>query len=1553
MSDGAAPTRRTLPQSLVTPRPGAPAAVGENDPMPASRPRPLPGADFLSVPGEMAARMRAFDWSAHPLGPPDGWPQSLKVAVRILLTSRYAMWIGWGPEFTFFYNDAYRPTLGVKHEWALGMPARELWSEIWADVGPRAESVLRTGEATWDEGLLLFLERSGFPEETYHTFSYSPLPDDAGGVGGMLCVVTEESQRVVGERRLRSLRELASDLTAVRTEREVAAALEGRLGEVRKDVPFALLYLFEEDGRARLAAARGVLRGSPAAPLEMPLSGASPWPVERALSASDAPVLVDLDERFGELPGVWGQRPRRAAIVPLAQQGQERAAGCLIAGVSPVRPWDAAYAGFLSLFAGQVASALANARAHEEERRRTEALAELDRAKTAFFSNVSHEFRTPLTLMLGPLEEVLARENGELPPGVREELTLARRNGMRLRRLVNTLLDFSRIEAGRTQAEFEPTDLAACTAELASVFRSAAERGGLRLVVDCPALPEPVYVDRGMWEKVVLNLLSNAFKHTFEGEIRVRLRAAGGAAELTVEDTGTGIPEPALPRIFERFFRVEGARSRTHEGSGIGLAFVQELVKLHGGTIGVRSREGEGSAFTVAIPFGSAHLPQDRLRPEGAGERAHAEAVAFIEETLRWMPEPEPGNGPGSGAEPAGVGAEEASGAANARPRILVVDDSADMRGYVRRLLAGQYRVETAADGREALEAVRRDPPDLVLTDVMMPGVDGFALLAALREDAATRALPVILLSARAGEDARVEGLRAGADDYMVKPFSARELQARVGATLALARLRRENRAALEEGASRYRQLVHGLHAAVYTCDADGRISLYNRAAVELWGREPRAGVDSWCGSHRIYQMDGTPVRHDACRMADAVREGRATRGVEALIERPDGTRRAVLAYPEPIRDDRGRVVGAVNLLVDVTDRKIAEEALRRSEAFARSVIENSPDSLKLLDLDGRILWMSEQGQRLLELPDFDAVRGADWRTLWPAEETQRLADEAVAAAKAGGVGRFQGQRPTAAGALKWWDVAVAAIHGPDGKPERLLAGSRDVTEMRRIEEALRESEQRVRLATEATELGTWDHDMVGDRMHWDERCRRMFGLSPEAPLDYGVFIDAVHPEDRARVEAAVLAATDPDGPGLYGVEYRTVRVEDGVQRWVRTTGRAFFEGRRPTRLIGTIQDVTERKLVEHELEMHRQNLERLVEQRTAEFEESHQRLRLSERMALLGTLAAGLGHDMGNLLVPVRVRVEALERAGLPPELCEHVQGIRTSADYLQRLANGLRLLALNPDRGAAGEATDILEWWQDAEPVLRNALPRGMRLEARLPEGPCRASVPRPALTQAIFNLVQNAGDAMRARGHGEVKIFAERRGDGVRIGVVDDGPGMPPEVRARCMEPFFTTKPRGISTGLGLVLVYSLVRDAGGTIELHSEPGRGTEFVLTLPAAEDAGVRASARRARVRLRDARLRAFVIAQLRSLGCAEANGEETPDILVTDVRPEGRAGSRVVFFGEGAPEGAAELGPRPKPQAIREALAWAVGTGAGRAGKMEEMGTAEAESKRTGGVAS
>ncbi|MGV9598235.1 SpoIIE family protein phosphatase [Streptosporangium sandarakinum] len=907
------------------------------------------GAQVFAADDEVGKDLAVVDWRATPLGPPAEWPQSLQTAVSILLASRFPMWMAWGPQLTFFCNAAYRrDTLGRKYPWALGRPADEVWAEIWGDIGPRIDTVLATGKATWDEALLLFLERAGYPEETYHTFSYSPLRDDTGTVVGMLCVVSEDTERVIGERRMATLRDLGSDPSVVRTEQEMLAFACRQLGRNLQDLPFTLTYLLD-DGRARLAGTTGIPAGHPVAPATLPLDDPDGvWPT--AAATRGEPVLVTLDgDAFTGLPsGDWAEPPTQALVVPLLQQGGAPY-GFLVAALNRYRPLDDAYRGFIELAAGHVAAGIASARSYQAQQRRAEELAELDRAKTVFFSNISHEFRTPLTLIMGPVEELRTRLQGA-DAQVRDELEAIHRNGLRLGKLVNTLLDFSRIEAGRMRAHYEPVDLAAVTAELASLFRSAVDRAALEFRVDCAPTDEPVYIDRGMWEKVILNLLSNALKFTFEGSIGVTVRGEGDHAVVTVTDTGIGVPAEELPRLFERFHRIDNSRSRSNEGSGIGLALVRELVGLHGGSIVADSVEGEGTRFTISLPFGSAHLPPEAVgTAAGSAAGSAAAAAPYVQEALRWLP----ADDAAFTADAAETPPHDASASPGAAPaRVLVVDDNADMRDYLVRLLKGAgYLVSTAGDGWDALDAIRADAPDLVVSDVMMPRMDGLALVSALRSDPRTAAVPVLLLSARAGQEESIEGLQAGADDYLVKPFAAAELLARVRANMEMARLRQHQ--------ARWRTaLVDSLQEAFFVCDENGAVVEINSAFADVLGYGPEglpyAPVHPWWPD-----ADTDPEAHRQVAEAFSDLLGHDKGGYTIPVIHRDGHRVWVSASFNHAQDpDTGRRV-VVGTFRDVTAEHYAiqrESALASlSTALSRAV--SLPDALDgaLRELHG--LW--------------------------------------------------------------------------------------------------------------------------------------------------------------------------------------------------------------------------------------------------------------------------------------------------------------------------------------------------------------------------------------------------------------------------------------------------------------------------------------------------------------------------------------------------------------------------------------------------------------------
>jgi signal transduction histidine kinase len=698
------------------------------------------------------------------------------------------MVINWGPELIQIYNDAAMPVFGRRHPAAMGHSARTNLPEFWEYTSVEAiqEHIYASGLPFRAEDERLYVRRKGFVEESYFTFSLSPILDDDGTVLGILNTYVETTSRMLNERRMATLRGLGARAVRARSPGEACAEAVAALAVNPFDLRFVLIYLADRDGAsATLAGASGIATETTAGPstlaAELPAGGAFAWPLAEVLRERKSVHVKDLASKVDLGPPVGRVTPPNEALVlPLVPAAEGAPAGILVVGLSPRLSLDDAYCDFLKLVASQVGAGIGSAQAYYEASERAEKLAEIDRAKSVFYSNISHEFRTPLTLMLGPVEDMLREEDdGRLTQMQREKLVTVRRNALRLLRLVSGLLDLSRVEGGKLKLRSEPTDLAKLTREVASAFESGMALAGLHFVVDCPPMPCAVSVDRGVWETIVLNLLSNALKYTPRGEVSLALRADEDRARLVVRDTGVGIPDTALPHVFERFYRARESEARSIEGSGIGLALVRELARALHGEVIVASTLGEGSTFTIEIPLEAVPLEQatkdlEPPEPEAGGRSA------FVQEAEGWV-EPHDIALPPSPIE-----------GLPARPRILVVEDNPDMRRYLAHVLSREYDIKTVPDGAAALEAVAVRLPDLVLSDVLMPGLDGLALVRALRANGSTRSVPAILLTARAGEDAALEGLGSGADDYVVKPFSSRELRARIRTHLQLAQARRE-----------------------------------------------------------------------------------------------------------------------------------------------------------------------------------------------------------------------------------------------------------------------------------------------------------------------------------------------------------------------------------------------------------------------------------------------------------------------------------------------------------------------------------------------------------------------------------------------------------------------------------------------------------------------------------------------------------------------------------------------------------------------------------------
>jgi PAS domain S-box-containing protein len=1317
---------------------------------------------LLTGGGDMGERIRTRDWSETPLGPIESWPPSLQLALGLILNARMPMWLGWGPECRFFYNDAYVQVLSEsKHPWALGRPAAEVWAEIWDICGPLAEAVFRDGEAPFLEDVRLFMDRGDFLEEVYYSFSYSPIRDGSGSVVGLFCPNTEVTAKILHARRLRTLSELATNALVEKTTSAACASAAATLAGNPDDLPFALLYLADPAGsRAELVEAVRVEGGGTGSPRSVSLAEADHgWPIREVFQqAVPRTVEVPFD---ADLPLGPAERPvREAMVLPISAPGHERPFGVLVAGINPTRPLDAEYATFYELVSAQVATALQEAHAAEQERQRLDRLAEVDRAKTAFFSNVSHEFRTPLTLMLGPTEDALGSPERALRG---EALETVYRNELRLLKLVNALLDFSRIEAGRMAVSYELVDLGALTADLASGFRSAIERTGLRFDVRVEPLSGPVRVDRDLWEKIVLNLLSNALKFTLEGEIRVRVGEEDGRAVLEVSDTGTGIPSQDLPRLFERFHRIENPRARTHEGSGIGLALVQDLTRIQGGTVSVESEVGRGTTFRVALPV----AVDATVAPTAPRSAPSSVSSAFAAEAGRWeveVPSPQAGQG-----------------------YVLLADDNADMRSYVARLLAEHWPVVAVADGLAAVEAALRAPPDLVLTDVMMPGLDGFGVLAALRAHDSTRGVPVILLSARAGEEARVEGLSAGADDYLIKPFSARELVARVRTHLTQARMRRRAEQELEE--------LFALLAQV-------------PAAITV-----RRGPELRCvfqnaSSRGMYDLMGTALRDVwpeqawVERVEETARTGTVAYQVEAPVTDPGGTRYWDVTWA-PMRQASGSIDGVISIGIDVTERVVARRRQEVDEERRRLAFEAAGAGAWRIDLATDSETRDAAMNRLLGLPEQDGTFPSDSRGFHPDDRAavQRARGQAV---RTGAPLELEVRVVRPDGAIRWVRDVGRVVCDEDGRPIALTGASVDVTARREAEAEREAAQERLRAALDASAIGTYLWNVRTDEVMHDEGVKRLFGFGPDDgdPIEH--YTARVHPEDRQRWLDG-LAAVVRDSQD-FEQEYR-IGLPDGTERWLRDKGR-LVRGRRgqPDYVVGAVVDIT----VPRQLAQAAQEASRAKDE-----------------------FLAMLGHELRNPLAPIATALQLMRMRDVPPT--RELQVIERQVRHLTRLVDDLLDIS-RITRGLVELKTETLrvsdlvaQALEITSPVVEQyhhhvsvLAPRSLWVSG----DPVR-------LAQVLANLLTNA--ARYTPSGGSITVTAALEDEAVVVRVEDNGQGIPSEKLAQIFEPFVRGTGGEGGLGIGLALSRSLARLHGGDISVSSEgPGRGSQFAVRLPPA-----------------------------------------------------------------------------------------------------------------------
>ena len=893
----------------------------------------LNSLDFLPGGGEMGKLIRSKDWSKTPLGSPDTWPQSLRTTVSLCIASNFPISITWGPQRVQIYNDGYWPITGAKHPTSMGQDFKECWLPAWPVIGQAFEEA-SLGQTRFLENQRIFIDRYGYLEETFFTFSFSPILDEFGGVGGLFHPVIELTQQTLAERRLNILRAVADNTVNARTAEEAFSLILACLKDFELDLPFVLLYSVAADGKeANLEGHVGVEKDSPLTTAKINLEDHSlkSWPFTEVIQTGKGVKVKELAKIFGRFScGPYDEPPAQAMVFPVTLNGTDHSKYILVTGVSSRRGLDEKYLSFYDLLTAAVTNALIKARAYEEERKKAESLAEIDKAKTVFFSNISHEFRTPLTLMLSPLEELLNQKKNNFSEIDKGNIETTHRNAIRLLKLVNTLLDFSRIESGRVQAIFSLVDIVVLTKNLVSNFRSLIEKAGLQLIVIADSIFQPVYVDRQMWEKIVFNLLSNAFKYTLEGKITVELLAEKDFVVLKVRDTGVGIPENELPKMFERFHRVRNVTGRTHEGTGIGLSLIKELVQMHHGTINVESELNAGSVFTVKIPTGKKHIAEYQISKKEIDSDEISSAI-YVDEIEALLKTGKPESLKASAVKEK-----------NTFPTILVVDDNADMREHISSILSNCFNVITAHNGMDALQKMKETIPAVVLSDIMMPVMDGFGLLKEIRSNKSTANIPVIFLTARAGEESKIEGLETGADDYLVKPFSAKELLSRLRAQIKMVELRQSLEGKVRNLFMEAPAIICVLRGPQHVFELANEMYLQLIGKRDILDKTVREVMPELEGQGYLELLDNVYAT------------GESYTGKETPAQINKGNGKLEEAYfnfvYQPIHNNDGEIDGVLLHGIDVTEQVLARKKIEENKNQLQNVFLNAPACISILE---------------------------------------------------------------------------------------------------------------------------------------------------------------------------------------------------------------------------------------------------------------------------------------------------------------------------------------------------------------------------------------------------------------------------------------------------------------------------------------------------------------------------------------------------------------------------------------------------------------------------
>lgn len=708
---------------------------------------------------------------------------------------------------------------------------------MWDGVYHLIDRCLTLGEPTYKEDDLLLYRRGqrGQFLERYHTWSFIPIFDPTGKPLGLYNPTSETTAAVLARRRQETMRDLSEELLVARNTADYFASVSEVLERNTKDVPFAITYSIADDTRGALSmqleSSIGVPDNHPSVPAKMSLqlpnlrsqssqrgsnAFSSPtlsaisnltnsssrvkvsymtksWPIATALATRQCVLVDDCSALITGFPlREWDEMPYQAIVIPICSElSTDTPRAVMIMGLNYRCPLDTAYEDWIHVLRAHLVSSLASARASEEEKQRVADIDRMARAKTAYFQSAAHELRTPLTLVAGPIDDMLQTP---LTASQNKTLTMAQRNLRRIQRLVNALLDFSRLEAGKLTGHFYPVHLGQFVGDLAALFGPGLERRNVAYSIDIQAREKMVFVDPALLETAVTNLISNAVKYTAAGRVDVRV-SYSDSAFISVTDTGCGIPANEVDTVTDRFNRASNA-TRAVEGTGIGLALTKEIVKLHGGELLISSRTVEetggahGSTFTIVLP-----LVERETAENGSAVAFGAYGRQMVEEVNQWagnasvdVRSEDAGslNGSVDTAKGEGVFFFDKSDV------LLLVDDTVELRRYIKSIFAPHCTVVEAANGVEALEYVRHNPVQLILSDLMMPKMSGDELLAEIRSDPTTASIPMVLLSAATDEEVRLSAIVAGAEDFILKPFRPKELLARIHLHMQLGKRRRE-----------------------------------------------------------------------------------------------------------------------------------------------------------------------------------------------------------------------------------------------------------------------------------------------------------------------------------------------------------------------------------------------------------------------------------------------------------------------------------------------------------------------------------------------------------------------------------------------------------------------------------------------------------------------------------------------------------------------------------------------------------------------------------------